>query len=86
VAAIYHLVWVVDSAQFVGVARGAAPEGSQLALAAKRVLHTAYALLGPASVGEGYWVVSSGNVTDEMWVDYIKNQTLPEPDDDFNIT
>jgi hypothetical protein len=30
--------------------------------------------------------VSSGNVTDEMWVDYIKNQTLPEPDDNFNVT
>jgi REP-associated tyrosine transposase len=27
----------------------------------------------------GYWVVSSGKVTDEMWVDYIKNQTPPEP-------
>ena len=34
----------------------------------------------------GYWVVSSGNVTDEMWVDYIKNQTPPEPDDNFNVT
>jgi putative transposase len=31
-------------------------------------------------------VVSSGNVADEMWVDYIKNQTPPEPDDNFNIT
>jgi hypothetical protein len=26
---------------------------------------------------EGF--VSSGNVTDEMWFDYIKNQTPPEP-------
>ena len=34
----------------------------------------------------GYWVVSSGNVTDEMWADYIKNQTAPEPDDNFNVT
>jgi len=33
----------------------------------------------------GYWVVSSRNVTDEMWVDYIKNQTPPE-DDNFNVT
>jgi hypothetical protein len=39
-----------------------------------------------ASVGEGHWVVSSGNVTDEMWVDYIKNQTPPEPDDNFKVT
>jgi hypothetical protein len=26
------------------------------------------------------------NVTDEMWVDYIKNQTPPEPDNNFNVT
>ena len=31
-------------------------------------------------------MVSSGNVTDEMWAEYIKNQTPPEPDDDFNVT
>ena len=34
----------------------------------------------------GYWVVSSGNVTDEVWVEYIKSQTQPEPDDDFRVT
>ena len=34
----------------------------------------------------GYWVVSSGNVTDDMGVEYIKNQTPPEPDDNFNVT
>ena len=28
----------------------------------------------------------SGNVTDEMWADYIKKQTAPEPDDNFNVT
>ena len=33
-----------------------------------------------------YWVASSGNVTDEVWVEYIKNQTPPDPDDDFNVT
>ncbi len=33
----------------------------------------------------GYWVVSSGNVTDEMWKEYIKNQQPPEPDDDFDV-
>jgi len=33
----------------------------------------------------GYWVCSSGNVTDEMWKEYIKNQKPPEPDDDFNV-
>ena len=33
----------------------------------------------------GYWVCSSGNVTDEMWKEYIKNQKPPEPDDDFSV-
>jgi hypothetical protein len=27
-----------------------------------------------------------GSHTDEMWVDYIKNQTSPEPNDNFNVT
>jgi putative transposase len=27
-----------------------------------------------------------GNVTDEVWAEYIKNQTPREPDDDFNVT
>ena len=34
----------------------------------------------------GYWVVSSGNVTDEAWAEYIKSQVAPEPDDDFHVT
>ena len=34
----------------------------------------------------GYWVASSGNVTDEVWAEYIKNQTPPEPDDNFAVT
>jgi len=33
----------------------------------------------------GYWVASSGNVTDEVWKDYIKNQKPPKPDDDFTV-
>ena len=33
----------------------------------------------------GYWVASSGNVTDEMWKEYIKNQQPPDPDDDFHV-
>jgi len=33
----------------------------------------------------GYWACTSGNVTDEMWKEYIKNQKPPEPDDDFNV-
>ena len=33
----------------------------------------------------GYWVASSGNVTDEVWKEYIKNQQPPEPNDDFHV-
>ena len=33
----------------------------------------------------GYWVATSGNVTDEVWKEYIKNQTPPKPDDDFHV-
>lgn len=33
----------------------------------------------------GYFVVSSGNVTDEMWKRYIENQEVEEPDDGFRV-
>lgn len=33
----------------------------------------------------GYWVASSGNVTEEVWKEYSKNQKSPEPDDDFEV-
>ena len=33
----------------------------------------------------GYWVATSGNVTDEVWKEYIINQKPPEPDDDFGV-
>ncbi|MGH6754743.1 MAG: IS200/IS605 family transposase, partial [Bradyrhizobium sp.] len=33
--------------------------------------------------GRGYWVASSGNVTDEVWKRYIEDQQPPAPDDDF---
>jgi len=33
----------------------------------------------------GYWVASSGNVTDEVRKAYIKNQKPDEPDDDFSV-
>ena len=35
--------------------------------------------------GRGYWVVSSGNVTDDMWKEYIENQKPDDPDDDFSV-
>ena len=33
----------------------------------------------------GYWVATSGNVTDEVWMEYIKNQQPPELDDEFRM-
>ena len=33
----------------------------------------------------GYWVVTSGNVTDEVWKKYIEDQKPEEPDDDFKV-
>jgi len=33
----------------------------------------------------GYWVATSGNVTDEVWMEYIKNQEVPKPDDSFKV-
>ena len=47
-------------------------EGSQFARLLSEFGLTAQALLGPAPVGEEHWVVS-GNVTDEMWAEYIRN-------------
>ena len=35
--------------------------------------------------GRGYWVCTSGHVTDEVWKDYIKNQKPPDPDDEFQV-
>jgi putative transposase len=35
--------------------------------------------------GRGYWVVSSGNVTDDMWQKYIEGQKPETPDDHFKV-
>ena len=35
--------------------------------------------------GRGYWVASSGNVTDEVWKKYIEDQKPEVPDDNFKI-
>jgi putative transposase len=33
----------------------------------------------------GYWVASSGNVTDEVWKKYIEAQQPEPPDDNFKV-
>ena len=35
--------------------------------------------------GRGYWVATSGNVTDEVWKKYIEDQKPEVPDDHFNV-
>ena len=35
--------------------------------------------------GRGYWVASSGNVTDEVWKKYIEDQKPETPDDNFKV-
>ena len=75
-----------DPAAPVGVACGRASEGAEFAQTAERVRDIAQALLGQHLWARGYWVASSGNVTDEVWAEYIKNQTPPEPDDNFAVT
>ena len=33
----------------------------------------------------GYWVATSGNVTDEVWKKYIEDQKPEEPNDNFKV-
>ena len=35
--------------------------------------------------GRGYWLATSGNVTDEVWKKYIEDQKPEIPDDHFNV-
>ena len=35
--------------------------------------------------GRGYFVATSGNVTDEVIMEYIKNQDVEKTDEDFRI-
>jgi len=36
--------------------------------------------------GRGYFAASSGNVTDEVIMEYIKNQDIDKDDGDFTIS
>jgi len=74
-----------DSTEFVGVQGGAVSEREKLASVANGVQVAAKAILGQRLWARGYWVASSGNVTDEVWQEYIKNRTPPEPDEDFHV-
>ena len=44
-------------------------------------------VLGSAPLGRGYFVASSGNVTDEMIAEYIESQGAePQEDEEFKIS
>lgn len=47
-----------------------------------RNLQKHYSLLGAAFMARGYFVASSGNITDDMIKEYIENQDI-EKDGDF---
>lgn len=42
--------------------------------------------LGRHLWARGYFVATSGNVTDEVIMEYIKNQDIKEGDDDFTVS
>ena len=63
---------------------GATPFGTASLLSEFGILRKRY--WGQHLWSRGYWVASSGNVTDEVWMEYIKNQAPPEPEDNFKVT
>ena len=42
-------------------------------------------MLGPTPVGRGFFVASSGNVTDEVIMEYIRTQEQAKEDYDFRV-
>jgi hypothetical protein len=74
-----------DSAELSGVTSRAVSQGEEFAQVAVRVCAIEKALLGQHLWARGYWVATSSNVTDEVWKEYIKQQTPPEPDDEFCV-
>lgn len=49
-------------------------------------LRCCVSVIGGSTCGMGYWIAASGNHTDDIWVEYIKNQQPPDPDDNFKMT
>ena len=74
-----------DTAACIGVEGGAIFEGKEFAPVVVGICEFEETVLGAASVGPGYWVASSGNVTDEVWKKYIEDQKPEVPDDNFKI-
>ena len=61
-------------AAHLGVAGGAISKREAFAQDVVGVPELEEEILGSAFVGGGYWVATSGNVTDEIWKKYIEDQ------------
>ncbi len=76
-----------DSAVFIGIAGDAIQymkgKSSHKLLSEFARLRKRY--WGQHLWARGYRVYTSGNVSDEVWQRYIKEQKAPEPDDDFKV-
>ena len=74
-----------DTTASVGVTSGAIPQGEKLAQTSVGISIASQEVLGQHLWGRGYWVATSGNVTDEVWKKYIEDQKPEVPDDHFNV-
>ena len=65
---------------------GAAAEGEEFVADVAGVWGVEAEVLGAADVGEGYFVGSSGNVTDEVIMEYIAQQDKEQGMENFKIS
>ena len=78
----YHVVWItsLSVSRAVQYLKG---KSSHKLLSEYQSLRKRY--WGQHLWGRGYWVATSGNVTDEAWKKYIEDQKPEIPDDHFNV-
>jgi hypothetical protein len=69
----------------VGELPDAADQGEDVAEAVAAVQPSEQAVLGPAPLGAGVFVASSGVVTDEAIIEYIRTQDVSRIDGDFQV-
>jgi putative transposase len=81
----YHLVWVTKYRY--GVLGGDIGTRCREILRETARAHEMVIHAGSINRDHVHMLVSIPlNVTDEVWVEYIKSQTPPEPDDNFKVT
>src|ERR1700733_1314016 len=82
----YHLVWITKYRYSVlvgDVGIGLKGKSSHKLLSEFVTFRKRY--WGQHLWARGYWVASSGNVTDEVWKKYIEDQKPEIPDDHFTV-